>query len=235
MSAKVGRTEFRLRGLEMTRLETFTDAAFAFAITMLVLRQNIPATVPELLDALKGIPAFLGSLANLMLFWSVHRRFSRRYGLEDTKTIFLTISLIAVMLIYVYPLKFMFSVAFAFMIPALRTQEFSRNQLVDTSLGDMFLVYGVGFVAFQFIFWLLFRHANGLRTQMELNESEVYDTRTDMGMALLQMVVGLTSVVLATALRNEGVWVVLAGWAYSLLSILMPWYAIRREKKRPVL
>ena len=26
---------FRLRGMEMTRLETFIDAAFAFAITML--------------------------------------------------------------------------------------------------------------------------------------------------------------------------------------------------------
>lgn len=28
---------FRLRGLEMARLETFIDAAFAFAITMLVI------------------------------------------------------------------------------------------------------------------------------------------------------------------------------------------------------
>jgi hypothetical protein len=28
---------FRLRGIEMTRLETFIDAAFAFAVTMLVI------------------------------------------------------------------------------------------------------------------------------------------------------------------------------------------------------
>jgi hypothetical protein len=28
---------FRLRGLEMTRLEAFVDAAFAFAVTMLVI------------------------------------------------------------------------------------------------------------------------------------------------------------------------------------------------------
>jgi hypothetical protein len=34
---------FRVRGLEMTRLETFIDAAFAFAITMLVIAaQQIP-------------------------------------------------------------------------------------------------------------------------------------------------------------------------------------------------
>ena len=28
---------FRLRGLEMTRLETFIDAAFAFSVTMMVI------------------------------------------------------------------------------------------------------------------------------------------------------------------------------------------------------
>src|SRR6202051_3268629 len=34
---------FRLRGMEMTRLETFIDAAFAFAISMLVIAaQQIP-------------------------------------------------------------------------------------------------------------------------------------------------------------------------------------------------
>ena len=34
---------FRLRGMQMTRLETFIDAAFAFAITMLVIAaQQIP-------------------------------------------------------------------------------------------------------------------------------------------------------------------------------------------------
>ena len=34
---------FRLRGIAMTRLETFIDAAFAFAITMLVIAaQQIP-------------------------------------------------------------------------------------------------------------------------------------------------------------------------------------------------
>ena len=33
---------FRLRGMQMTRLETFIDAAFAFAISMLVIRAADP-------------------------------------------------------------------------------------------------------------------------------------------------------------------------------------------------
>ena len=43
---------FRLRGIAMTRLETFIDAAFAFAITMLVIAtQQIPDDIETLLAA----------------------------------------------------------------------------------------------------------------------------------------------------------------------------------------
>jgi hypothetical protein len=44
---------FRLRGMEMTRLETFIDAAFAFAISMLVIaaQQQIRAGKPPVLGA----------------------------------------------------------------------------------------------------------------------------------------------------------------------------------------
>ena len=44
-------SEFRLRGIAMTRLETFIDAAFAFAITMLVIAaQQIPDDIETLLS-----------------------------------------------------------------------------------------------------------------------------------------------------------------------------------------
>lgn len=52
---------FRLRGLEMTRLETFIDAAFAFAITILVISiGELPKNYGELVNALKDAPAFAG-------------------------------------------------------------------------------------------------------------------------------------------------------------------------------
>jgi len=47
---------FRLRGMEITRLETFIDAAFAFAITMLVIAaQQIPDDIETLLAAFKNV------------------------------------------------------------------------------------------------------------------------------------------------------------------------------------
>src|SRR5215471_15724698 len=75
---------FRLRGVAMTRLETFVDAAFAFAITMLVIAaQQIPDDIETLLAAFKNVPAFVTSIIVLGIFWRGHWLSSRRYGLED--------------------------------------------------------------------------------------------------------------------------------------------------------
>jgi uncharacterized membrane protein len=52
----------------MTRLETFTDAAFAFAVTLLAVSiDEIPNDYESLLLALKGTPAFAASFALLLL------------------------------------------------------------------------------------------------------------------------------------------------------------------------
>ena len=50
----------------MTRLETFIDAAFAFAITMLVIAgSQVPDDVDALLGAFKNVPTFICSIAVL--------------------------------------------------------------------------------------------------------------------------------------------------------------------------
>ena len=45
---------FRERGANVTRFEAFVDAAFAFAVTLLVISlDGMPASISELMDALK--------------------------------------------------------------------------------------------------------------------------------------------------------------------------------------
>ena len=58
------RSGFRQRGMDMTRLETFTDAAFAFAVTLLVVGggDSIPENSEQFIDAMKRIPAFAASI-----------------------------------------------------------------------------------------------------------------------------------------------------------------------------
>lgn len=91
---------FRLRGIEMTRLETFIDAAFAFAVTMMVIAaQQVPDDIDTLLAAFKHVPAFLASVLVLGIFWRGHWMWSRRYGLEDGASIFISWALLATILI----------------------------------------------------------------------------------------------------------------------------------------
>ena len=82
---------FRLRGTQMTRIETFTDAAFAFAVTLLVVSIDaIPSSYNDLVLALQGVPAFAISFALLFMFWHAHHDWSRRYGLNDFLTVVLS-------------------------------------------------------------------------------------------------------------------------------------------------
>jgi hypothetical protein len=93
----------------MTRLETFIDAAFAFAITMLVIAaQQIPDDIESLLGAFRNVPTFVSSIGVIGIFWWGHWLWSRRYGLEDGASIVISWGLIVTILIYIYPLKAIF-------------------------------------------------------------------------------------------------------------------------------
>src|SRR5437763_2885902 len=108
-----GEKDFRWRGGEITRLEGFSDAVFAFAVTLLVVSLEVPKTFHELLQVIRAFPAFAVSFALLFQIWWRHYRFFRRYDLEDPYVITVTGFLLFVVLFFVYPLKFLWSVLFA--------------------------------------------------------------------------------------------------------------------------
>jgi len=60
VSNKLKTHPFKMRGENMTRIETFVAAAFAFAVTMLVISiGTVPQTMQNFVDATKQIPALL--------------------------------------------------------------------------------------------------------------------------------------------------------------------------------
>src|SRR6476646_1784730 len=60
---------FRLRGIEMTRLETFIDAAFAFAVTVMVIAgERAPGRIPGLLGGVKNCPGVVASVGGVGIF-----------------------------------------------------------------------------------------------------------------------------------------------------------------------
>src|SRR5512144_3070514 len=107
------RMGFRLRGGEISRIEGFSDAVFAFAVTLLVVSLEMPRTFHELSAAMKGFVVFAVCFALLIEVWREHYVFFRRYGLQDAGTVWLNAALLFVVLFYVYPLKFLFNIVFA--------------------------------------------------------------------------------------------------------------------------
>jgi hypothetical protein len=75
---------------------------------LVIAGQQVPDDVVTMLKAFKDVPVFAASIAVLAVFWRGHWLWSRRYGLEDGVSIFISWTLIFTMLVYVYPLKLVF-------------------------------------------------------------------------------------------------------------------------------
>ena len=227
------RNGFRLRGLEMTRLETFADAAFAFAVTMLVISiDSIPGNLDELMLALKGVPAFAASFASIGLIWAGHNRWSRCYGLEDAVTTVLTLALIFIMLVYLYPLKLVFSALFAWISGGWFPSEFDIDTVYELSM--LFVVYGTGFAAISGVITLLYLRALKRSSRLALNLLERVQTRGEIAAWAIMCATGLLSALFA--LFAPGNSKAFAGFVYFFLVIAMPWnafvFSVRRKRCR---
>ncbi|MDZ7724770.1 MAG: TMEM175 family protein [candidate division KSB1 bacterium] len=219
---------FRLRGMEMTRLETFMDAAFAFATTMLVIAGGeIPGNYPELISALKEIPAFLLSFLIIMLFWTGHRNWSRRYGLEDSKTVLISIGLIFVLLVYVYPLRLMFSALFNWISGGWLPSRFLLQ--TQQELVGLFIIYGLGLFAMTGMMGFLYARAKAVRSALNLTEPEIIMTNSEITGWTIAAATGLASTLFAW-LAPSGI-NVLAGFFYFILPIAIPLIEFRYNRK----
>src|SRR5271169_1700788 len=171
-SAIVPEKYFRWRAGEITRLEAFCDVVFGFAITLLVVSLEVPHTYAELMADMRGFLPFAACFAQLAMIWRTHYRFSRRYGLEDPYTVFLNVVLLFLVLFYVYPLKFVFTMLFS--------EITGGDVAVDMGWHEasmLMRIYALGFAAVFLLFVLMYAHAYRLRGKLELNPVEVLETR----------------------------------------------------------
>jgi hypothetical protein len=222
---------FRLRGLSMTRIEAFTDAAFAFSLTLLVVSLQPPASFTELRLALFGVPPFLLSATMLMMFWWGHHQWSRRYGLDDLRTMILSCLLVFTVLIYVYPLRFMCSLMMAWI--GRETGWALPSAVRINEVGDvnrLFVLYGVGFAAMSAALMLLSLHAWRERDALGLDPIERHETRSAIGAWSILAGAGVLSTLVGLVAPP---WLPgLPGWLYAPLSVVMPLYARAMNRRR---
>jgi uncharacterized membrane protein len=229
---------FRLRGLgEVSRIEALSDGVIAFAITLLVVSLEVPRTFDELLVTMRGFLAFAITFAMLFHVWLVQYKFFRRYGLSDNFTIWLTALLLFVVLFYVYPLKFVWTLivnAFIGVGTSVKTAAGQAEPVVRAEqIPTMLLVYGLGFAAVFAIFALLYVHAYRKRGELNLNALEAFDTRTWFQENALMSLVGLVSV--AVALTRAHRYMFLSGMSYWLIAPVLFVHGHMRGRRRRAL
>ena len=217
---------FRIRGREVTRLESFSDAVFGFAVTLLVVSLEVPKGFAELMETMRGFLAFGVCFTILAMIWNDHYHYSRRYGLEDGFVRFLTCFMLFIVLLYVYPLKFLFNLFINGMI--LRG---ARGQLTHAQGSTLFVIYGMGFAAIYLVLAALYLHAYRRRGELELNEIETLDTRWELYGMLCMASVGLVSVLVALTVNQ----VDLAGFVYLSLFVIMWVHGWSHGRKRRAL
>jgi uncharacterized membrane protein len=179
---------------DVSRLEAFSDAAFAFALTLLVVSLNVPRSYDELMRLLQGSLSFACCFALLVWIWHEHNLFFRRYGLQDGLTVFLNGVLLFVVLFYVYPLKFMFDSMFAQMMPGAHP-DLTRMTLPQLSRASA--VYALGFIVLFVMFALLYARAYRRREQLRLTSMDVFDVKSYAGHHLVSAGVGVVSLIVA--------------------------------------
>src|SRR5438067_3260380 len=211
---------FRLRGMQMTRLETFIAAAFAFAISMLVIAaQQIPDNIQALLAAFKNVPTFVCSIAVLGIFWRGHWLWSRRYGLEDGASILISWAMIVTILIFIYPLKAIFGAMWNLISSGQVGQPFSLHT-TEAQARTIFAIYALGLIAISAEILLLNLRAWQLREPLRLNSRERLMTRGELSGWSIPVCVGIVSLVLALTLPPQQIqW---SGWVYFSMIILVP-------------
>ena len=217
------RIPFHNRGERMSRIDGFSDVVFGFALTLLVVSLEVPHTYGDLINSLRGFLPFAICFAILIQIWHTHYVFFRRYGLEDTPVILLNCVLLFVVLLYVYPLKFLWRLLI----------EGAHENFSPHQARVLLTFYGAGFAAIWIVLYMMFRVAYSRRNELGLNLVEVTDTRQELAMCLSQAGVGVFAVLLALVLPDRIVG--LSGLSYMLLGVTNTWVGAHFGKQRRVM
>lgn len=223
---------FRLRGENMTRIEVFVDAAFAFAVTMLVISfDRIPESFDEIIIAIKTIPAFAVAVVQLVWIWHAHSQWSERYGLRDGRTVMLSTALLVVMLIYMYPMRIMFAGFFWWISDGYLAWPFQLESI--DQVASMFVFLGCGLLTICLIFFLMYRHAISKMYELRLNEYELYKSQTSAIAWIGSGGICVISILFALVAPDE--LIPYAGYGYFLLGVWIPWVSRyrRRAQQKP--
>lgn len=214
-------------------MEAFVDGAFAFALTLLAIAgDHIPASVAELLDAVKGVPAYALSFVVVTTMWAGHVEWSRSYGLDDAATRRLSLVLVFLVLVFVYPVKLVFSALFNGLSNGYLSPNFALHRYAEVP--ELFIVFGLAFGSLGAVVWLVYAHAWRKRDVIGLDAGErvmIHARLLSWGLIPIVAALSIILTLLIPARAESGNWIGVPGYIYFCLNIVTP-QILRRARRR---
>lgn len=139
------------------RLDAFVDAAFAFAVTLLVAGGgDPPASLDDMRAMLLSAPSYAAAFALTVMFWLSYRDLGRLWPWRDGWSTALSLALVFMVLLYVFPLRLMMESA----LHALSRGALPGGGLVEgiADLRFLYVAYGAGGMILSLLFAALYRH-----------------------------------------------------------------------------
>jgi uncharacterized membrane protein len=146
------------RKADTSRLDAFVDAAFAFAVTLLVIGGGqAPTGWPDLIQALARTPAFAVSFLLIARFWLGHRAYTGLVAERSGWSTGLSLAIVFVILVFVYPLRLLTDAGAHY----LSGGRLPGGELVQTfeDLARLYAIYGLGFAVLSLLYAALYAEA----------------------------------------------------------------------------
>jgi uncharacterized membrane protein len=202
------------------RLDAFVDAAFAFALTLLLANTVAAGDLLESLRATIGqLPAFAIGFAILAMFWNEHVAWRRLGGNDRGLAVLLSLLLVFLVLVFVLALRPMAQSLAAFLLAG------ESAGLDARGVAEVFRVYGAGFAAMCTVTMAL--HLQGGRFTDE--------PRHLRGRAISYGILATAGAVSLALTFLPGTAPLLAPWVYAALPLVMGLFAFlyRWDEDRP--
>ena len=216
------------RPVESQRLDAFVDAAFAFAVSLLIIAGGEPLrSFDDLLAALARIPAFACAFALIILFWLAHRTWSGLSPARDGPATVLSLAVVFAVLVFVFPLRLLTDTATHFISGGLLPGRGLISSFAE--LRWTYVIYGIGFSVLSGLYVLLFRQAQ--RTIDPADAERRLAARQWARTWMLSAATGLASGGIAcTPLLAAAPW--LPGVTYQLIPLGIGLFALRDRLRR---
>ncbi len=154
-----------LRTVAAKRLDAFVDGAFAFAVTMLVVgTAGAMDSYDGLMATFAHVPAFALSLTIIVSFWWAHRQFSLIVLRSDKINDALSMLIMFVILIYVFPVSFLMKALMHWLSDA----ALPGNGLLPFQVRSIYLSFGAGFAILSAAYALMYFRATNVHGKLRV-------------------------------------------------------------------